>query len=181
MNIKELYRLRKLGSGGASHQDMVPHMEGLKNLAEMCNHCTEFGVRTGQSTIALACGLSNTRGGTLRSYDVNEPQFEWQVPANLDWHFRKADTSLLSDIEPTDLLFIDTLHNAQQVRAELKYATFVRRFLVFHDVQMFGTVGEQGGGINEAILEFLAENSDWRVKAYEHSTWGMLTLERTTR
>lgn len=178
MSIKELYRLRKLGSGGAGHQDMVPHMDGLRNLASLCYHVTEFGVRTGQSTIALACGLSENRGGILRSYDVNEPQIDWQVPANVDWVFRKADTSLLSDIEETDLLFVDTLHNAAQVRAELRMAPFVRRYIAFHDVVMFGTNGEQGGGINEAIWEFLAGTRGWRVRDYEHSTWGMLVLER---
>lgn len=178
MNIKELYRLRKLGSGGAGHQDMVPHMDGLRNLASLCYHCTEFGVRTGQSTIAMACGMAENRGGILRSYDINEPGFDWQVPANIDWFFRKSDTSLLSEIEETDLLFIDTLHNANQVRAELKYASFVKRYLVFHDVHMFGTVGEQGSGINEPIWEFLANTRNWRVREYEHSTWGMLTLER---
>lgn len=179
MTIRELYTLRKLGSGGAGHQDMVPHMESLRNLAGMCNHCTELGVRTGQSTIALAFGLSENRGGTLRSYDVNEPAFEWQVPANLDWFFRKADTSTLPDIEETDLLFVDTLHNAAQVEAELKLACFVRRFIVFHDVWMFGTNGEQGEGINKAIWDFMAKHPEWKVRAYEHSTWGLLTLERT--
>lgn len=178
MNIKELYRLRKLGSGGAGHQDMVPHMDGLRNLAAMCYHCTEFGVRTGQSTVAMACGMAENRGGILRSFDLNEPQFDWQVPATIDWEFTKADTSKLETIEETDLLFIDTLHNTDQVRAELKLAPFVKRFLVFHDVQMFGTVGEQGGGISQAIWEFLAETRQWRVREYEHSTWGMLTLER---
>lgn len=178
MTIRELYNLRKLGTGGAGHQDMVPHMEGLRNLAGLCYHCTEFGVRTGQSTIALAFGLSENRGGVLRSYDLNEPQFEWTVPGNLDWSFKAADTSKLSEIEETDLLFIDTLHNDAQVRAELKHAGSVRRFLVFHDVVMFGTNGEQGGGINQAILEFLAANREWGVRSYDHSTWGMLTLER---
>lgn len=162
-----------------SHADMIPHMHQLYQLAQMCRAITEFGVRTGQSTFALAAGLESCGGGKLTSYDINHASVELPPSETVQWTFHRTDTSKLERIDPCDLLFIDTLHNSDQVEAELKHATFVKRYIVLHDVYMFARDGEAGGGIIKPILEFLADNPEWQVMKYYHSTWGMLVLART--
>lgn len=174
--LQRVFESRALSHG---HQDMIPHMYQLHQLAQMCRSVVEFGVRTGQSTIALAAGLESGGGGTLRSYDIAAASVDVPQSATVEWTFQRADTSKLDLIEPCDLLFIDTLHNADQVEAELKHAAVVRRYIVFHDVYLFAHRGENGGGIIKPILEFLADNPEWQVLKYHHSEWGLLVLNRT--
>lgn len=162
------------------HQDMLPHMHQLHKLAQMCRSVVEFGVRTGQSTIALAAGLESGCGGTLRSFDIAEASVDIPKSETVQWTFQRADTSKLEPIDPCDLLFIDTLHNSDQVEAELKHAPMVRRYIALHDVYMFAQRGEHGGGIIKPILEFLADNPEWQVMKYHHSEWGLLVLNRTS-
>ena len=112
MHINELFTERV--NRGDTHADMIPHLQHLRDLAAQCNHCTEFGVRTGNSTVALLAGLNDRGGGFLRSYDLNDPERTFPAVAYVDHTFTRADTAKLQYIEPTDLLFVDTLHNADQ-------------------------------------------------------------------
>lgn len=156
---------------------MAAHEPALAALAALCTHVTEFGVRAGNSTRALLAGLPPF--GRMVSYDIRE------CPAVDDprWTFRVQDTAAFTTlIEPTDLLFIDTLHDCDQVAAELQHAPMVRRFLVFHDTVMFGSMDESTGrppGINHAIWSFLAGSSSWRVRSHDWRCCGLLVLERS--
>jgi hypothetical protein len=173
--LQRVFESRALSHG---HQDMIPHMHQLYQLAQMCRSVVEFGVRTGQSTIALAAGLESGGGGTLRSYDIMAASVDVPKSETVTWTFQRADTGKLPQIEPCDLLFIDTLHNSDQVEAELKHSQMVRKYIVLHDVYMFAHRGENGGGIIKPILEFLAANPQWQVGSYYHSEWGLLVLNR---
>lgn len=175
MEIQELFKQRCLGEAGAGHKDMLPHMEQIRDLAALCSHCTEFGVRTGQSTVAILAGLNGR--GPLHSYDVNPPEFQLACE---NWHFHKGRTNEITAMEETDLLFVDTIHHADQVRAELNVAEpVVKRFIVFHDVIVNGWAGENSQpGILNAIFEFMA-GKNWRVREFHPSNWGLLVIERT--
>lgn len=207
-NLRELFHARLRGEG-AGHADIIEHLPLLHYLATQCTHITEFGVRTGNSTVAFLAGLaaSPTTGlraegaflsnfksdedaarfyaahtGVLQSYDINPPSIhivagsaEWA-----QWHFTQADTGQLPDIAPTDLLFIDTLHTAAQVEAELRHAARVGRFLVFHDTVLFGEHGEIGQpGIMPAIEAFRRAHPEWREFCHMRNCNGLLVLERT--
>ncbi len=98
--------------------DINEHLPQLRALANECWHVTEFGTRTGNSTIALLAGLADydwleygaDMKPTLVSYDINSAGVV--PPESLaSWQFNQADTSKLPDIAPTDMLFIDTLHD----------------------------------------------------------------------
>lgn len=160
--------------------DINEHLPALYALAFKCNTIVEFGTRSGHSTAALLAGLDNTVGTALHSYDIAPQQF---TPAALDlvtWHFTQADTSDLYAIPECDLLFIDTLHTCDQVRAELRCARYVRRWIAFHDTVLFGWRDEHPGhgpGIMQAILEFLAEHPQWRVLSHNPANNGLLVLE----
>lgn len=163
----------------AQPSDINEHMDTLRSLAQRCEHITEFGVRTGNSTIALLMGLEKS-SGSLYSYDINLPRLVLPIlPHNVVWQFTQADTGALSSIRQTELLFIDTLHTTNQVAAELQHAHKVSRYIVFHDTVLFGDKGEQGQlGITHAIYSFLAGNPDWQVSAHYPNNNGLLVLAR---
>jgi predicted O-methyltransferase YrrM len=164
--------------------DINEHLPMLYFLAQQCDHVTEFGVRTGASTLAFLHGLQG-RPATLRSYDIND-QYGVQDSltrwTRVEWTFSICSTLSITRIEPTDLLFVDTLHNYDQVRQELAlHGDAARRWIVFHDTETFGTVGDDGGrGINQAIDEWLQAKPEWRIVYRTHRNNGLTVIERET-
>lgn len=164
-----------------SPSDINQHLVALSNYAEQCRSIVEFGVRDGNSTIALLNGIEAAPlGGVLHSFDI-APNRAHVPPlsANTQWHFTQADTGKLETIPPCDLLFIDTLHTRNHVTAELKHAELVRRWIAFHDTTLFGDRGERGEeGITSAIYDFLARSDAWRVERHWSNNNGLLVLCR---
>ena len=164
--------------------DINEHLPMLYFLAQQCEHVTEFGVRTGASTLAFLHGLQG-RPATLRSYDIND-QYGVQDSltrwTRVEWTFSICSTVAISRIEPTDLLFVDTLHNYDQVRQELAlHGDAARRWIVFHDTETFGVTGDDGGrGINQAITEWLEAKPEWRIVYRTHRNNGLTVIERET-
>lgn len=178
MTIHEEFERRCDASSGG-HADMRPHMRQLRELAAECKVAVEFGTRSGNSTAAILAGLADNNGEILHSYDIAPKQCDFTETGGVLWKFEQADTAKLPVIPPCDLLFVDTLHTADQVYAELHHARSVRKLIVFHDVNMFGWRGEQNGdGILPAIFSFMADCPEWQVNAYYPSEWGMLALRR---
>ena len=164
--------------------DINEHLPMLYFLAQQCDHVTEFGVRTGASTLAFLHGLQG-RPATLRSYDIND-QYGVQDSltrwTRVEWTFSICSTLSITRIEPTDLLFVDTLHNYDQVRQELAlHGESARRWIVFHDTETFGVTGDDGGrGINQAITEWLEAKPEWRIVYRTHRNNGLTVIERQT-
>ncbi|MES2790111.1 MAG: hypothetical protein V4719_10845 [Planctomycetota bacterium] len=151
--------------------DINEHLGTLSVLASQCDHVTEFGVRTGVSTRALLAG----RPIKMISFDLTpfgDFQLLTQYASTTTFAFRQENT-LHCDIEATELLFIDTLHTYKQLAAELeRHAGKVSKYLVFHDTEIFGTVGEDDGpGLNLAIAEFLQNNPHWmRILVFQNNS-----------
>jgi len=147
--------------------DINEHLPTLKQYASECDHITEMGVRYIVSTYALLMGKPKK----MISYDIMD--CNWQpvkelVKENTDFSFLIGDT-LKIDIEPTDLLFIDTLHNYNQLSGELqRHADKVKKYIIFHDTTSFENVGESYKGTRElgiwpAIQEFIERNPQWSI------------------
>jgi hypothetical protein len=153
--------------------DFVTHVPMLRALASVCSHVTEMGVRGGISTRALL-----VENCVLRSYDiVLEPSvealFQKARAVGKDVQYIKGNT-LGIDIEPTDMLFIDTEHTYQQLSQELRlHADKARKFIAFHD-----TDKPFGGELLPAIMEFLACNKQWRVRTHNIHCHGFTVLEK---
>jgi hypothetical protein len=160
--------------------DINEHMLRLAQLARQCEHVTEFGVRTGMSTYSFLHGLSNKPNAKLRSYDLHDFFNVHGISSQLaiDWTFQEGSTLDAETIEPTDLLFIDTLHTYAQVKGELeKHGNQARKYIVFHDTVAFGIVGEDNGtGINLAIQEFLRDNNHWKIAEHYENCNGLTVL-----
>lgn len=144
--------------------DIVLHLPVLEYYASLCEHVTEFGVRDGHSTIALIAGCK----GQVASYDIQRSNVvdvleKMDLPCK--WSFRELDTGdpwggLL--VEPTEMLFIDTLHIYGHVKKELAiHGRKATKFLAFHDTFTCGERDLSGPnpnaiGILPAIREFLS-------------------------
>jgi hypothetical protein len=159
--------------------DINLHLTLLYKLANSVKHVTEFGVRDGQSTRAFLAANC-----ILRSYDLYKDSyvqylFELAQASNLDKEYIQG-SSLEVNIEPTDLLFIDTDHNYNQLRKELAlHHNKISKYIVMHDTTTYG--GPSQGdpiGLLAAVMEFLADNKEWRVMYHSHENNGLTVLER---
>jgi hypothetical protein len=76
------------------------------------------------------------------------------------------------DIEPTDLLFIDSKHTNKHLRAELsRHKDKVRKYIIFHDTTLFG------GEIMPPIRDLLAEGVFEEVETFKTSP-GLMVVKR---
>jgi hypothetical protein len=177
--------------------DINEHLPTLKEYTEECEYITEMGVRYGCSTWAFIEGKPKK----LTCIDINKIDFERSekyakhlcTDYNIDFVWITAD-SLKIELEKTDLLFIDTLHNYSQLIRELKkHESKVSKYIILHDTQTFGMRNEgiyddssdiiknlpsEKQGLIPAIEEFLQENSNWCVKETYTNNNGLTVLAR---
>lgn len=168
--------------------DINEHLETLYNLGRECSHITEMGVRWVSSTWPLI--YSNPK--KMISYDiVTAPNINEVLELcneySINYSFEQRDV-LQIVIEPTELLFIDTLHTYNQLRKELEiHSNKVSKYIVLHDTEHFGRVDEEiyghangiiktmytiRQGLMTAIEDFLLSDigRNWKIeKIYENN------------
>lgn len=195
--IKEIYSIYKY-----TPSDINEHLETIFNIAQECSHITEMGVRGAVSTWAML--LANPQ--KMISYDISYHNYEVDRVITLaneykiNYKFVLADVLKL-EIEPTELLFIDTLHTYNQLLNELNlHASKVSKYIVLHDTESFGIVDEEiyphasnsiinaqvcKKGLLLAIEDFLLskKGESWEVfKRYTHNNGlTILRKKRTVR
>jgi glycosyltransferase involved in cell wall biosynthesis len=158
--------------------DISEHVPKLVELAAQCDMVVEFGLRTGVSTTAMLYGQPKK----LYSYDLHQSgqgAVLKERQGNTDFQFIQADVSAI-DIPECDMLFEDSKHTADHIDKILtRHAGKVRRWIAFHDTQIFGERGEDGGpGILPAIRKFLHNNPEWTVIYHSQSNNGFTVLGR---
>jgi glycosyltransferase involved in cell wall biosynthesis/tetratricopeptide (TPR) repeat protein len=160
--------------------DINEHLATLAGLARGCRHVTVMGTRNGISTTALLYA----RPQVVVCYDrVRHPEVDElaRLAGRTELVFHQEDV-LGVDIEPTDLLFIDTWHVYDQLRAELqRHGEKARKYIVLHDTTTFGEVGESEGhrGLWPAMEEFLKPGTFRLQVRYENNN-GLTVLERVS-
>lgn len=181
--IEEMYALKK-----ATKSDINEHLETLFVFSRECRHITEMGVRWVTSTWPMLLAAPKK----LISYDICfnkeiKNVIDLAIEYKLNYEFVLADV-LSVEIEPTDLLFIDTLHTYNQLTAELSmHASKVSKYIILHDTKTFGKKDEplydhastliknsyvKKQGLIFAIEDFLATDSGnmWEVfKSYKNN------------
>ena len=144
--------------------DINEHLPTLSDLTSECTHVTELGVGWAQSTRAF-----------LR-HDIEMHSYEYMPQPGIKEYFQEArdsgrdvtlhiaDTRKI-EIEPTDFLFVDSLHIYEQVQKELElHADKAKKYIGFHDTTSFEHSGEFGGrGIWPAIQEFMDTHPEWQL------------------
>lgn len=167
--------------------DINQHLPKLRELAEKCQHVTEFGTRGGVSTSAFLAAQPDE----LHSYDIaaggccGKDLMGLRGRTVLKYHNgpEKGDTIKIPAIPETDLLFIDTFHTAEQLRQELAiHSASVRKFIVLHDTVTYGPNGEGHTaenpvpGLSVALDEFLELASDYWVMTEQFENNNGLTV-----
>jgi hypothetical protein len=174
----------------AEPSDINEHLDVIRKYAAECEHVTEFGLRGGRgSTVAILAAQPST----FITWDINPFSIVSQAVADLvmvnqggrtKFQPRVGDTLEILP-EPTDMLFIDTLHTAKQLWSELvrhadPMANNVRKYLVFHDTATFGYTDEvgEGPGLRLAIRKFQKEHAFplWRLIEDRQNNNGLVVL-----
>ena len=154
--------------------DSPDRFDTYTRYARLVDRIVEFGVYTGLSTCAWLAGNPKY----LRSYDITD-QYLTVLPElshyakkhNIDFEFNIGN-SLGLDIEPCDLLFIDTVHKRPHCLAELeRHANQVSQYIVLHDPS-------EWPGVFEAVIIFLHNNRQWHIVEHCNKSSGLLVLER---
>jgi hypothetical protein len=187
MTISDLYRW-----ACGTESDINQHLPRLSALAALCDTIVELGVRGGESTKALLNGLderhkTGPRGfRILYSYDINDcgnQRIRDAVDSaiQIEWQLHQADSRTV-EIPECELLFIDTLHTADQLRTELtRHHGKVSKWIVLHDTETFAVHGEGGGeGLIVGLMDFLhaQKRSEWRIINMVSYNNGLTVLER---
>lgn len=176
MTIEEKYQ-----QACARESDISQHLPTLYKYAKECDHITEMGVRNVVSTWAFL----NAIPALMFSYDKEPTQnieqvYELTAGSLIDFRYIVRDV-LEIEIEPTELLFIDTWHTYGQLKQELAlHANKVSKYIILHDTETFGQVGEGGEdrGLQPAIDEFLAGNEKWYVREVFKNNNGLTVLAK---
>jgi hypothetical protein len=190
-SIEEKYNAQR-----TTKSDINEHIETLYNLSKECSHITELGVRGASSTWAFL----HARPEKLVSYDIVRSGAINNVEKlakenNINFEFITSDV-LKVDIEPTELLFIDTLHTYNQLLSELsRHAKNSSKYIVLHDTTTYGLRDEgiydhasdlikdqkkTKQGLMTAIIDFLSTNegSNWKIKIQYTNNNGLLILQK---
>jgi len=161
--------------------DICEHLDTLTELAKECQHITEMGFRYGASAAAFLKGKPKK----LISYDLQIPD---QCRQMFDAIKDTTDVVLVQGntleviIEPTDMLFIDTLHTYEQLKKELKlHGHKARKYLVFHDTTTYGNKGEDGSrlGLMDAINEYIDSVINWKHHKHQQYAIHLSILNKT--
>lgn len=185
-------------SDDLKYSDIVLHLPVIEWFASKCDVAVEFGVREGNSSIALLSGINKK----LYSFDIERPSIvdvfktlTWDTPQSVKqgvkWEFIKADSIAQETVDlvpECDLMMFDTLHTYDQLSKELKlHAHKAKRFLIFHDTYTSGEFDLSGPnkeaiGILPAIKEFKLKaldcGDDW-ITVYEtKANNGLIVLEK---
>lgn len=165
---------------GPFTNDILEHLDTLRNYASKCDHVTEMGFRAGTSFMAFLAAQPKK----LITYDIHIDDelvkaFTF-IRGKTEVVFRQENT-LATDIEETDLLFIDTFHSFTQLHCELRiHGNKARKFIILHDTESCRYRGEDGltPGLEIAVDIFLKNNDHWKIREIKHYNNGLTVLER---
>jgi hypothetical protein len=184
-NLEQIY-LNKCSTA----LDINEHLPTLRRYTEECDVVIEMGVRSIVSTWAFLLGQPKK----LISVDIVHPKtyinhdpsgcnldlvYEIAEEREIEFEFIESDTLKMDPIE-CDFLFIDTLHDYDQLKEELRiHSSFVKKYIGLHDTETFAIKGETTGkeGIWRAVEEFLSEG-EWRIEERFTNNNGLTILSR---
>ena len=174
--------LRLYDESANTPSDIWEHVPILYMYAATASHVTEFGTSRGNSTAAFLLARPNS----IRAYDVVKNPRVSRIEnaakdAGVDFKFIKHDILELTDIEETDILFIDSLHVHDQMKHELGFSHRVMKHIIMHDTDAFGVRGERkgfGGGIWPAVGDFIRRDPKWQIGQIIRSNNGLVILNR---
>lgn len=185
----------KFNSHRSKASDINEHLITLFELSQECSHITEMGVRWVSSTWAFV----NAKPNKIISYDiVTNPNINEVIDLckeySINYAFEERDVLKL-EIEPTEFLFIDTLHTYTQLTEELKlHSSKVSKYIALHDTEHFGRSDEniydhasdvvktkksEKQGLMTAVEDFLTTDlgQSWEIHKIYKNNNGLTVLK----
>lgn len=154
--------------------DSPTRFDTYVRYAQQSDSIVEFGVYTGLSTCAWLTGLPKK----LISYDITDanltvlPELQYNAKLNGTNFSFIVGNSLELDIDPCDLLFIDTVHTYKHCLSELdRHSNKSKKFIILHDPSDWP-------GVFEAVIVFLHHNRQWHIIEHCNKGSGLLVLKR---
>lgn len=163
---------------------MAEYMPILNGVARECSHITEFGINQVVSTWAFL----HARPEKLVSVDKDlhrnpvkhtkwtsnrwlDSAIQLAREEHIEFEVIEGDTTEI-DIEPTDLLFIDTYHHYDHVKKELqRHKDKVSTYIIAHDTRLFA-------GIVPALTEELIDTGEFELATECTGSAGMNIYSR---
>ena len=167
----ELYKQQSIRH---SVEYLLVHDEIKKRLAE-CTSYTELGVNQG-TTLATAL---QQHPSIVRAYDIKLKWYNqvhdlfvaYTTNHSIDYKITEC-SSVECEIAPTDLLYIDTLHEYEHLHKELSlHGSKVKKYIICHD-----TAAQPG--LKQAVKEYVAANKEWTIVTDCTINVGFMTLKR---
>jgi hypothetical protein len=186
--------------------DINEHLHTLSFYASKCERVLELGVRGVVASWALAYGLLNNNKSEkyLFMNDLNECNnseiLEKSKNTELIIEYKWANDLLLTFDKNFDMVFIDTWHVYGQLKRELnKFSKITNKYIIMHDTtvdEWYGELLRYNGDAKEytnetgflveeinmglwpAIVEFISNNREWKIKERFTNNNGLTILER---
>lgn len=171
MTLNELYELRR-----NTPHNINEHMDVLASYALHVKHIVEIGTDIGFSTTAFLIGLSKGTNNLLDCYDINRtdavPLLQSMAADNEVYMSFCLGDSKYADIPECDLMFIDSEHTEEQLRAELfTHANKAQQYLILHDTESFPDM-------LIALYDFIDANPHWELERHYRHQHGLTIYKR---
>jgi len=135
--------------GKATPRDLEQHFDTLKMYSSECEHVVEITKRR-ESTIALLAGRPKILDTFTLEPDAVHDTLHWLVNATNPLPLHRFSTHIIRDtigidveVPECDLLYIDSVHHAQRLLAELTlYGGKATKYLVLRGTAAFGEHAE---------------------------------------
>lgn len=184
--------------------DIYEHIPVLRQLSQECSSAVEIGVRSMVSTWGILLGLAenNQSERTYLGIDLAyPPPYPLSVAKKLaaengiDFTFWPTNDMHI-DLEPVDLLFIDSLHTYCHLTYELEtFCPKVRKYICMHDTsppwenrddtEYHGDYSEYPAeydrtkrGLWPAVVDFLERHPEWSLYERRINNHGFTILKR---
>jgi hypothetical protein len=156
-------------------RDLNKHMDKLREFASQSKTVTEFTHRR-ESTAAFVAA-----GATVTSYNLEEDEIVARLkeisPSSM---IVPVPSENVDKIEPTGMLFIDSLHTERCLTRELMtHGPQVEKYIALHDTVLHANHGEDGGpGLAESLRKFLSAFPEWYFAYHTNQQYGLSILSR---
>lgn len=186
--------------------DINEHIPVLRQLAKECSSVVEIGVRNIVSTWGILSGLAENSyvEKTYLGIDLKYPpddrlQHAEQLAEDNGINFIfLCSNDMQIQIEPVDMLFIDSLHTYCHLTYELEtFSSNVRKYICMHDTsdpcgerddsEYCGDYSEYPDsydrtkrGLWPAVLDFLKSHPEWSLVERRTNNHGFTILKRVS-